>query len=375
MNFRYLFCIFFLTINFSGYGQLPNEVFYDADSLLENNDKRTLDFSLRSMGFTKNNEYFNRIADGYTIFGAQLNPYFRYAVSDNFSLDVGAYLQQDFGTPGLKIFQPFFTFRTEYLGFDILIGTIDGRLNHRLIEPLFDFERILFDGPEQGVQFRHISDDWFADIWVDWETMIYSGDPKQEEIYGGVSLVRNFEMGNNNRFFVPVQGLVYHKGGAIDSSPNPLQTMINGALGLGMEFTSSRVLKSFEPSVYYAYFRDFSVSRKLDYRDGRGWYANVMAEFNHGIKIMLSYWDASEFISLTGGKIYPSVSSTYKKPYVVKPSRKILILRFMQDIHLGSGIYLTTRIEPFYDFELNRIEFSHGFYINFRDRIRLWQEK
>ena len=51
----------------------------------------------RSMGFNKNNEYFNDITDGYTLFGYQLNPYVAYRAGEHVRLDVGVYLQQDFG--------------------------------------------------------------------------------------------------------------------------------------------------------------------------------------------------------------------------------------------------------------------------------------
>ncbi len=208
------------------------------------------------------------------------------------------------------------------------------------------------------------------------KTMIYAGDPKQEEVYGGISLRKDIDLGNDNSLFFPIQGLVYHKGGAIDSSPDPLQTMMNLAFGMGGNFKRrSAVVRSIEPSLYYVYFNDFTVQRQLDFKDGRGWYANFMAEFNRGIKLMLSYWDANEFISLIGGQLYPSVSSGFKKPYVVQPERQLLIFRFMQDIPLGKNIYLTTRIEPFYDFSRKRVEFSHGLYITFRDRLTLWEQK
>ncbi len=106
----FLFALLFFDESFS---QLPNKAFIDRDSLYSV-EQKTLSFSLRSMGFTKNNEYFNRIADGYTIFGAQLNPYLKYSISEIFALDVGFYAQQDFGNQGLKFFEPTITFRANF---------------------------------------------------------------------------------------------------------------------------------------------------------------------------------------------------------------------------------------------------------------------
>ena len=358
-----------------GFCQLPNRTFMDRDSV-ESARAGTLAVGLKSMGFTKNNEYFNRIADGYTLYGIQLNPSLLYTLSDNFRLDAGIFIMQDFGNPVLRQILPTFTFRAEYLDAHILFGAIDGHLNHDLIEPLYDFEKTFTDKVEYGTQIMYSGPRLFFDAWVEWETMNYPGDPVQEELYVGLSLNRELYSRNNFSVRLPVQGLVYHKGGAIDASPDPLQTMTNSAVGIEMiKKNTTQFLSEWKGSFYYTYFKDFSRTRLLDYKDGEGWYYNVSARLGKDMHIMLSYWSGNEFYSMMGGKLYPSISSSFKKPYFVEPERKLIILRFFHDIHLTKGVTMSTRIEPFYDFQRKKIEFSHGFYLKFRLNEKLWQKQ
>ena len=358
-----------------GICQLPNAVFMDRDSV-GSPGGQSLAFGLKSLGFTKNNEYFNRIADGYTLYGIQLNPFLNYTVSDNFRLDAGLFVMQDFGNPLLRQVLPTFTLRAEYLGADIILGAIDGHLNHNLIEPLFDFERVFTDKIEYGTQISYSGPKLFLDAWVEWETMIYPGDPVQEELYVGLSLNRELFRIDNFSVHLPIQGIVYHKGGAIDSSPAPLQTMTNNAVGIELKQRySGSFLREWTGSFYYAYYRDWSGVRLMDYQDGEGWYYNMMVQLGKDMHIMLSYWSGNEFYAMMGGKLYPSISSSYKKPYFVEPERKLILLRFFHDIHLTEGVTMTNRIEPFYDFHRKKVEFSHGFYLNIRLNEKLWQRE
>src|SRR5919112_1544823 len=52
---------------------------------------------LNAFGFTRNNEYFNDIADGYTLFGYHLNPKLVYFPAPFVRLEGGVFLWQDFG--------------------------------------------------------------------------------------------------------------------------------------------------------------------------------------------------------------------------------------------------------------------------------------
>jgi hypothetical protein len=108
---------------------------------------------LDAFGFLKNNEYFNNIADGYTLFGYQLNPKLVYFPSEFIRLEAGALLWQDFGTTRYKQVRPTFTIKIQKPHYQLLFGNLQANVSHRYIEPLYDFEKVINDPLENGVQF------------------------------------------------------------------------------------------------------------------------------------------------------------------------------------------------------------------------------
>ena len=140
--------LFLLT---DGFSQLNNRLFEDRKAIFpDRENKLYLDIGL--LGFTKNNEYFNDIADGYTLFGYQFYPSLAYFPAENVRIDAGIYLQKDFGASGFQTIAPTFSLKVKKGDWNIIFGNLDGGLNHRLIEPLYDFERVLNDRLETGLQ-------------------------------------------------------------------------------------------------------------------------------------------------------------------------------------------------------------------------------
>ena len=94
---RIYFLLFFVLVNSVTNAQLNNRAF-EQELLITEADSNSLFLGVNSLGFSKNNEYFNDIADGFTLFGYQFNPYLSYQPLKNVRFDVGLYLQKDFGT-------------------------------------------------------------------------------------------------------------------------------------------------------------------------------------------------------------------------------------------------------------------------------------
>ncbi|MTI21058.1 hypothetical protein E1176_08510 [Fulvivirga sp. RKSG066] len=328
-------------------------------------DSGKLGFGVNTFGFNKNNEYFNKIADGYTLFGYQVNPYLSYQPLPNVRFDVGIFLQKDFGANGYQSIEP--TYRFKYIKHDVqlIFGTLEGSISHRLVEPLYDFEKVLIDRLENGIQLKLEKEKLFADLWVDWQKMIFKGDPDQEEVTGGLSL--DYKILDNEKLALslPLQFVVYHKGGQIDDNPNPLQTYVNTAVGADLKLKLDGRLKALRFSNYYLFYQDFSSERLLPFENGSGIYLNTTAETDFNVELMLSYWKGHEFISIMGGQLYPSVSSTFKNPNHTEQERELLIMRFFHELKLAKNLSLTSRFEPFYDLGNSKFEFSHGFYLNY----------
>ena len=350
---------------FAAKAQLDNTAFDQFQPIVPR-DSNALFFGANMLGFTKNNEYFNDIADGLTLFGYQFNPYFSYQVGSRFKVLGGLYLQQDFGNADFNEVAPVFTLSYEFLKGRVLFGTLEGSTSHRLVEPLYDFERVLIDRLENGFQFKIDRPSLFLDLWVDWQNMIYPGENDQEEVTVGLSLDKRLFDGST-KVYLPLQALVFHRGGQIDTSPLPLQTYFNSAIGGIIEkiLTGDPFVSSFRLEGYHIYYRDFSNTQLQAFRDGSGVYLNATIKTRVHLDVMASYWRGNEFISITGGQLYPSVSSTVDAPFLLEPGRQLLILRFMHELKLAKNISISTRFEPYFDIENSLFEFSHGFYVNY----------
>ena len=94
---------FLISVNL--YGQLNNRVFYLPPNY-QTEKKHDLYFDLNILGFTKNNEYFNKISDGYTLFGYQLNPDILFFPSENVMLRAGLFAWKDFGNTDYSRISP-----------------------------------------------------------------------------------------------------------------------------------------------------------------------------------------------------------------------------------------------------------------------------
>jgi len=216
------------------------------------------------------------------------------------------------------------------------------------------------------MQTKFENDNIFLDIWIDWETMIYKGDPFQEEVSGGISFYYD-KLWGNNRLRFPVQFIAYHKGGQIDSSPEPILTLWNHAVGISYTYFLSpdQFITAIHSDNYYVFYNNYTPSNKLAFDDGDGFYFNFSVDTKIDLQIMVSYWLGREFISIKGGQLYPSVSSTFKFPDAVEPRRELLIFRFMHNLHIHDRTTFSGRFEPFFDFGNNRLDYSFGFYLNY----------
>lgn len=360
----FILILFFITNN--AFSQLDNHLFEDRKELFpERKDKIYLDLNI--LGFVKNNEYFNKIADGYTLFGYQLNPSLSYFPAEHVRIDAGIYLQKDFGIGGYQTIAPTFSIKVKRKDLNIIFGNLEGSLNHRLIEPLYDFENVLNNRLETGIQAVINKEKLFFDAWVNWETMIYAGDSLQEEISGGISLDYTLYKNNNIVLSLPFQTVLYHKGGQIDVSDQPLTSLMNNTIGLALDFpiNDNGVLKSVRTKNYFVYFTDFSFEKRQAFESGSGLYLNLDLEFKW-FSFMTSYWKGNDFISIKGAPLYQSVSSSFKNPGYVEEERELIILRFMHDLKILDNLFFSSRIEPFFDLQNNTFEFSHAFYINYR---------
>ncbi|MDF7813219.1 hypothetical protein [Hymenobacter sp. YC55] len=317
--------------------------------------------------FSKDNEYFNKINEGKTLYGTQLAPRLVYFPSGNLRLEAGIFLYKDYGTPRLRQVRPLFTAKYQNGPHSLLFGNIEGQLNHGYIEPLFDFERVMLNRLEEGMQYRLQTSRVQLDAWVDWQRQQYRYSNFQEEVAGGLtSEVTAYQDSAGWRLgIVPMQFLAIHHGGQLDTIDTPLQTLFNFATGLRVRRKlNSKFATAVYLDGYVTHFTDYSFEEVLPYKRGTGLYLNASVDTRLST-VMVSYWSGNGFVAPQGGKLYQSISSTVNNPNYTERQRQLLILRFLKDYHLPGNVTLSTRFEPFYDLQNKQIEFSFGAYLNF----------
>lgn len=360
-----LFILFFIHCLFlQSFGQFNNSAF-DQYPEAHGRNSGDLHLGVATAGLLKNNEYFNRIADGFTLFGYQLNPYLSYSVTPEVRIDLGGYFLKEFGRTDFREISPYFTITIQRENMSILLGNIEGSVSHRFIEPLFDFERVFTDRLENGVQLKVSDSTLFVDIWMDWITMIRTGDPIQEEFAGGLNFEKSF-MFKNWEIVIPFQLYGFHRGGQIDSNPNPVATLFNGAYGLKLRKNLDGFVRDFEFSGYRVFYEDISNIQDNIFKDGGGWYLNAGVNTRWHLNVIATYWLGNEFIAFHGGQLFQSVSSTFKFPNHVEEQRELFILRFSHELNITRNLHMTSRFEPYYDLRNGKFEFSNGLYITYQ---------
>ncbi|RYE91355.1 MAG: hypothetical protein EOO37_00505 [Cytophagaceae bacterium] len=343
---------------------MENEAF-DLTRTVEKGDLR---ISLNAFTFFKDNEYFNDIVQGYTLFGTQLNPQLVYYPVKELRLEAGVFLWKDFGNPQLRQVRP--TYRATWTkgNQQFIFGNIRPHLNHGYIEPLLDFERVILKPLEEGLQYRLNSKHVSLDAWVDWLRQEYPGVAYQEQIAGGLS--SSFRLTGDQspvQVSIPFQFTARHAGGQIDTLHAPIQTLFNYATGVVARLPlKGRVLQAVRLNAYGLLFDDHSMGNyRLPYQTGNGLYLNGTLETRYA-DLMLSYWQGHQFYAPLGGNYYQSVASRYGTPGYTDAERKLLLVRLLRDFRIADAAAITVRVEPVYDFNAKLFDFSFGVYFNFR---------
>lgn len=350
----------------------------DNTSLLFNQETDTLHerqafIKLQSLGYLKNNEYYGFIADGYTMFGAQLNPQLGYQLSRNFSIEGGVFLAKDFGNRDFSSIEPTFTLRYHKKDFKMIFGNLNGSLSHGLAEPLYNFERAITNRMEAGLQFLLNKRYMDFDIWADWQNMIYKQSNGAEKVWGGMSSNLLKLKRDQLEFKLPFQVTVLHSGGQIDTSTGSMYTNWNANAGITLNYTpkAGKIRKiifdaRYVPRVHYLFTPAESETK------GYGFLGNAGVTL-YDTDILFSYWYGYNYTSDYGGYLYSSNSSTvyYARTYLRQ--RSLLFLRLTRRFQLAEHVALTLRAEPYYDFRQGVFEYSFGFYISLDEKI--WLKK
>ncbi len=363
--------IFLFLINcffYSGEAQYCKSIYF-SDTEIDETDSQLLFLRIESSAFINNKEFFNPYQPGFTLIGNYLRPMLEYYPGANTMIRAGYHLLKYSGLEKYHQTIPVFTFHHRFSpGFDVVLGSLYGSLNHDMIEPLFAFDRIFTHNNESGLQFLIDRQFFNADIWLNWEKFIFTGDPFQEEFTAGLSsrVIPGKRVGRLQLEF-PIQVIATHLGGQIDTSGESIQTIVNFAGGLHLDCDIDH---SFIFNVgfrgYLAGFRDLSNKIRYFYDSGWGIYPNLIINtkwFEGGI----GYWAGNKFVAPRGEPVFQSVSRV--NPEIAEDTREMLTSKVIFNHELLAGINMGLRFEVYYDYPGGYLDHSMGLHIMIDERF------
>ncbi|MFT3682136.1 MAG: hypothetical protein QM791_17815 [Ferruginibacter sp.] len=375
---KYCLLALLLNINFKADAQLISGVMQFINPVQEK-DSNTLSFAYSNLFYIKDYEYFNSIQTGYTYFGTWQKPELVYQPNKWLRLHAGLLAQRDFGDHKFSKVRPVYSAQIQQKNFRFIFGTLEGNQSHDLIEPLLSYDKIIERPVEEGVQFKYNSHRFNADFWLDWEILQTENSDFPEEFNGGAAFSYTLTKPTSAwQVKIPVQFILPHKGGQLDTNSSAVSTVINTAQGLWVEWNNpdkESWLKQFRTDGYHAgYFHSESAS-PYPFNKGNGALVNLFLKSKWDISFLASYWGGSKFIAPRGAKIYESVSSISTLPDYYETSRQLLFLNMIYEKQLAPGLYIDARFSPYFDLKNKLREYSFQILLSYRDVFRLFTFK
>lgn len=367
MNAKQVFLLFFIfSLSTAQCFSQSYSSFYLNNQEIDSSKTNKLFLQINNTNFFKNNEYFGNIAKGYTLLGFHLTPQITYQPNEKTNIRLGTHLLNYYGREDEIDVSLLFSFQYQFhKNISLTLGNIKGTLNHRLIEPLFDYERFLTHNTETGIQFLWQSEKLFGDLWLDWEQQIFHNDPYQEKFNVGLSMDYRIFKQNKFSISIPFQNIIRHHGGQINSNDDPLVTIFNNATGLTFKNEyPGKFLYQIRLSAYFVNYQDLSPTKQQMFIDGTGSYTTLEA-FNKRFHFLAGYWSGKQFIAPLGNPLYETYSRT--NLFIEEPVRQLLMAKISYHHNVYNNIFLDVRFEPYYDILNKHFEYFYGLVIVFKE--------
>lgn len=329
---------------------------------LDSSEVKTLNFRIESMSFFHNTEYMGEIVDGYTWTGAWLRPKLSYTFSDKLKLDMGGHFLRYHSRDDFTVVRPWFSAQYQmFPKMKAIFGNLNLNHNQGLVKQLWEPERIMTDAPREGVQFVYESKYFEMQNWMSWEQFILRGDPYQEHFTFGLSGRGQIFPNSGLKVHIPLQVLVYHRGGEIDSSPLGVITDLNYATGLETQFkVGEGFLRNLDLNLHWVGYDCPDGPAPYGYKRGHGYSVTVAADTHIG-KFSLDYWNAYQFIAPYGKRIYMSISD--RDIALSQTDRSQVAFNYMMKQHILKDIEFAFQGEALYDFLTTKFSFAFGYYL------------
>ena len=353
----FLFIMLSLSINLKPFAfDFPNN--YPSNNDIFFTDSNSLYFNFNNTNFLWNNEYFNDVVEGYTLIGYHVTPTFEYHFSKNIKVEAGIHLLQYSGLDKFTDALPVYRATYHNQGFALIMGTLYGTVNHKLPDPLSNFENYLTHKLENGVQAIWNKERFELDIWLDWQNFIFVDDSTQEKLVAGISANTYIFKNDSWELSAPAYAMVMHRGGQIDASQANMLTALNYGLGLNLKRPlNNKIINSVEGRFNYLGFTDNSPTVESIFNNGYGYLSNIRLNHKESF-FQLGYWHSEQFLSLQGHPMYQSKS--VKGSSFDANERNLFTTKLQYSKTIYRGIYLGLLGETFYDVNTGNFDFTTG---------------
>lgn len=334
-----------------------------CSNLLEAQEKYRLSFKLENNNFFKNNEYFNEIVEGYTLVGYNAAPQLVLELDNSLEVYSGAYLLRYSGDEGMQASEFFMGAKyrpSEH--FSVQIGKLNTSRFNKLADPIYSIENQLNFNYQNGFQLQFDFEKYSSDMWLTWEQFLYFGEPIQEHLYVGMYHELTLAKGTNYEFSLPLQAIVIHKGGQINSIDTSLQTMANIDVGAKLSYVFNTD-KNFAYTAYpqYISYSDNSSNHQYVFDKGSAVYLQNRITYKN-FEFGLDYFTAEKFIAPKGNYIFNCISKT--NPTYWEENRELVIPSFSYEKRIGKSSAFRAEFSGYYDTNEKLFDYYYGLYIN-----------
>ena len=369
----YLFLLFLGNFNWSNAQYISKAMLFERP--VEQSDSNSLSISYQNLFYLRDFEYYNNIQTGWTSFGTWHDARFTVQPHKWVRFQAGVLFQKEFGDLELNRMIPFLSFQYQRKDSRLLFGILEGHQNHRLIEPLMQYDQVYIHPHEEGIQYKVSKKRYWLDLWLDWERRQLINDSNPEKLTGGLSSIVNLSDPQKIVHFKWInQLLVAHKGGQLNTLPIPVTTTMNFAQGLWAEVNHpdpTNWLRQFRTDAYYVGYSLREAENNHLFDKGHGFLLNAAVQTKWDVFLVASYWNGHHFISSKGGQLYQSISSITNQMAYSEPNRELFFINLGYEKELFPGFLMNVRVSPYRDFNNALNEVSAYLLFSYRGNFRL----
>ncbi len=350
--------ILLVLLSGSTFAQKGSSVFV-SDEKFDQNASGNLYVAIDNLNFFKNNEYKSKFVDGYTLAGMWIRPKLFYYPDKKLRLEIGGQILAYSGRDDYKLYPWFSVLYAPSKHITFRMGNLNQDLNHGLPDPAMDNEHYFKDKPEFGIQGKYSNKRFNADLWIDWQKVIFKGDPYKERfVFGTVADLTLFKNGKR-KISIPISFGGLHEGGEIDDAPGPAQTHIVVTEGLKYEYKKGGFIKS--GFLQFTYLQSTYPLKETALPGNHGTAFFIQTAMNTDYGTFLSgYWQGNRFFTPLGMPMYQN-GAIGQEASNDKIHLLVFSYRFDRKIFDQSKFGFTSDL--FYNPSLNKLSNSAALYL------------